>query len=91
MSKFAEFLVHFRPPIGISEGFCEGIHEIVPEGFVNFKHSTIDFIIKVDQLFFFPGVHFWSIHVGKCCYNSGVWSFHGVIVFVDHPPELKGH
>ena len=48
MSEFAEFLVCFCLPIGIRKGSLEGIHEVVPKGFVKFKRSTVDFIVKMD-------------------------------------------
>jgi len=48
MSEFAEFLVCFCLPIGVGKGSLEGIHEVIPKGFIDFKCSTVDFIIKVD-------------------------------------------
>ena len=47
MSEFAKFLVCFRPPICVSEGFHEGVHEVVPKGFINFKGPAANFVIKV--------------------------------------------
>jgi len=47
MSEFAEFLVCFCPSVCIGEGFEERIHEVIPKGFVNFKCSASDLIIKV--------------------------------------------
>ena len=91
MSEFTEFLVCLCSSVCIGEGFEEGIHEIVPKGFINFECSTSNLVIKVIYLFFFPGVHLWSVHVEECCYNARVWLFHHVISFVNHSPKLEGH
>jgi len=48
MSEFAKFLVRFCLPIGVSKGSLEGIQEVVPKGFIDFEHSTVDFIVKMD-------------------------------------------
>jgi len=40
MFEFAEFLIGFYPSVCVGISFQEGIHEIVPKGFVDFKCST---------------------------------------------------